>query len=136
MCVDKKPSTRVVLNGEVSDWQHVISGVPQGSVLGPTLSLIHVNDLESNLQSKIAKFADDTKLGGKIICTEDCDKIQKDLYKLKVHRYNTIAHKSYFNVRVIGHRNRLPASVISSKTIDSLNSRLDKYFRETGYVLF
>ena len=73
---------RVVLNGEVSDWQNVISDVPQGSVLGPTLFIIYVNDLKGNLLSKVAKFGDDTKLGGKVICTEDCDRIQGDLNKL------------------------------------------------------
>ena len=65
---------QVVLNGEVSDWQNVISSVSQGSVLGPTLFL-YVNDLESNLLSKVAKFADDTKLCDKVIYTEDCNKI-------------------------------------------------------------
>ena len=73
---------RVVLNGEVSDWLNVTSGVPQGSVLGPTLFLIYINDLESNLISKVSKFADDTKLGGKAVCAEDCAKIQADLNKL------------------------------------------------------
>ena len=73
---------RVVLNGEVSEWQNVTSGVPQGSVLGPTLFLIYVNDLESDLVSKVAKFADDTKLGGRVISSEDCNKIQDDLNKL------------------------------------------------------
>ena len=66
----------------VSDWQNVISGVPQGSVPGSTLFIIYVNDLEGNLLSKVAKFADDTKFGGKVICTEDCDRIQEDLKKL------------------------------------------------------
>ncbi len=52
---------RVVLNGEASDWVEVTSGVPQGSVLGPILFTIYINDLESDLTSKVAKFADDTK---------------------------------------------------------------------------
>ena len=52
--------------------------------------------------------------------------------KLKVQRYNTIARKSYLNVRVYDNCNRLPISVVSSKTIDSFKSRLDEYFRETG----
>ena len=50
----------------------------QGSVLGSTL--IYVIDLDSNL-SKVAKFSYDTKLGGKVICSEDCNKIQEDLNK-------------------------------------------------------
>ena len=53
--------------------------------------------------------------------------------KLRVRRCNTIVHKSYFNVRVVEHWNRLPASEISSKTIESGKSRLDIYFRETGF---
>ena len=64
---------RVVLNGEVSDGQNVISGVPQGSALGPTL-FIYVNDLEGNLLSKVAKFADDTKVYHK------APKVMKKLY--------------------------------------------------------
>ena len=54
--------------------------------------------------------------------------------KLKVQRCNTIARKSYFNVRVVDHWNRLPASVINSKTIDIFKSRLDKLYRETGLL--
>ena len=53
---------------------------------------------------------------------------------LEVQKINTIARKSYFNVRVVGHWNRLPASVVSSKTIDIFKSRLDKHFRETGLL--
>ncbi len=41
-----------------------------------------MNDLENDLLSKVAKFADNTKLGRKVICSEDCNKIQEDLNKL------------------------------------------------------
>ena len=41
-----------------------------------------MNDLEGNLLSKVAKFTDDAKLDSKVICTENCDIIQKDLNKL------------------------------------------------------
>ena len=54
---------RVVVEGACSEWSHVNSGVPQGSVLGPLLFLIYINDIDSGLVSRISKFADDTKLG-------------------------------------------------------------------------
>ena len=53
---------RVVLNGFYSDYSIVESGVPQGSVLGCLLFLIHINDLEKNIRSNVKFFADDTVL--------------------------------------------------------------------------
>ena len=53
---------RVVLNGSHSDYSDIESGVPQGSVLGPLLFLIYINDLEKNIKSNIKFFADDTML--------------------------------------------------------------------------
>ena len=57
---------RVVVDGEVSSWKSVLSGVPQGSVLGPILFLVYINDLEEGVTGKILKFADDTKLFRKV----------------------------------------------------------------------
>ena len=53
---------RVVLNGSHSDYSEIESGVPQGSVLGPLLFLIYINDLERDIKSSIKFFADDTML--------------------------------------------------------------------------
>ena len=53
---------RVVLNGQNSSWANVLTGVPQGSILGPLLFLIYINDLSDNLTSNAKLFADDTSL--------------------------------------------------------------------------
>ena len=49
----------MVLNGSFSDYSEIESGVPQGSVLGPLLFLIYINDLERNIKSNINFFTDD-----------------------------------------------------------------------------
>jgi len=57
----------------------VWSGVPQESVLGPTLSLIFINDLDNNISSDVLKFADDTKIYRTVTNQEDGQRLQKDL---------------------------------------------------------
>lgn len=78
---------RVVMNGVFSSWEGVFSGVPQGSVLGPILFTIFINDLDDELKSIILKFADDTKLVGRgdkgDNKNERSDVIKGDLMKLE-----------------------------------------------------
>jgi len=70
---------QVVLDGEVSDKREVTSGVPQGSVLGPLLFIIYINDLPNLLTSKIKLFADDCLLYQIISSPNDSLSLQNDL---------------------------------------------------------
>ena len=72
---------RVVVDGEVSSWKSVLSGVPQGSVLGPILCLVYIDDLEEGVTGNILKFADDTKLFRKTKEIGDKQKLQDDIDK-------------------------------------------------------
>jgi len=69
----------VVLDGWSSEPVDVTSGVPQGSVLGPILFLIYINDLPDKIKSKCRLFADDSLLYRKITSKEDMIQLQKDL---------------------------------------------------------
>jgi len=70
---------RVVVNGYCSDWLAVESGVPQGSVLGPLLFLIYVNDIEDGIESKVLKFADDIKILREVSTKVDVETLKLDL---------------------------------------------------------
>ena len=68
----------VVVDGDVSKWKSVLSGVPQGSVL----VLIYINDLDDNITSNVLKFADDTKVFRKFNTDGDKQHLQNSLDKL------------------------------------------------------
>jgi hypothetical protein len=70
---------RVVVNGKTSDWVSVLSGTPQGTVLGPHLFLIHINDIHHNISSTTRLFADDCLVYRSIKTPEDAQILQNDL---------------------------------------------------------
>lgn len=73
---------RVVLNGSMSAWSKVISGVPQGSVLGPLLFVIYINDIDNAVHNNLLKFADDTKSYGVVSSPEQVNSLREDLSNL------------------------------------------------------
>ena len=73
---------QVVLDGQASDPVPVLSGVPQGSVLGPVLFLAFINDLPDNIRSSVRLFADDCVLYRNIRSFSDCLILQDDLDQL------------------------------------------------------
>ena len=76
-----------MVEGILSKEVNVISGVPQGTVLGPLMFLIYINDINQNIQSSVRLFADDCVLYRVIKASEDCRYLQEDLNHL-VHWIN------------------------------------------------
>ena len=72
----------MIIDGQMSDWAQVTSGVPQGSILGPLLFLIYVNDTDSDISSSVRLFADDCIIYQEVRNTVDAESLQQDLYKL------------------------------------------------------
>ena len=73
---------RVVVNGVKSDWAPVLSAVPQGTVHGPLLFSLYINDISSDIESEIRLFADDCVFYREIKDEEDTMKLQSDIDRL------------------------------------------------------
>jgi len=80
---------RVVLGNESSNWAEVTSGVPQGSVLGPLLFVIYINDLTKQVENMVKLYADDSKLMRTVESVGDKESLQKDIDKIAEWSYES-----------------------------------------------
>ena len=119
---------RVSDNGALSDITDVISGVPQGSVLGPVLYLLYINDIDGNIKSYIRLFADDSIIYRKICSKTDHEILQTDLNQLQLWSSNIYTSRSklrLFNTLV------KPVLLYGNETWKinkGDNRKLDKFF--------
>jgi ribonuclease P/MRP protein subunit RPP40 len=118
---------RVCIDGEYSEWAKVTSGVSQGSVLGPILFIIFINDLDSNIISKLDKFADDSKLGKSICSHDDVECLRKDLTNMEnwcndwQMKFNTEKCK----VMHLGKNNPVNQYMLDNKNLEESGSERD-----------
>ena len=134
---------RVVLNGEASDWGDIISGVVQGSVLGPTLFLCFINDLDLAVDMAMAgggeqrssilkKFADDTKWGAVVESAEDRDHFQAGLDGLQAWadtwqmQYNV----EKCHILHLGKENRRHEYQLGGRTLEA-----SKFEKDVGVII-
>lgn len=101
---------RVQCDGAASHWIKVTSGVPQGSILGPLLFILYINDIGSGLSSHISLFADDCTIFKEISSRQDCDAPQADLNCLFswTHKWQLSFNTSKCKVMCITNKKKSP----------------------------
>jgi len=143
---------RVIIRGSYSNWKEVISGVPQGYVLGPILFLIVISNIDEGLFSHILKYADDTMIFNTVMNDADHKKLQDDLtsletwsqkwqiefnatkcpqtsghsLKLRKQHCRTDLRKFFFSERVVSWQNLLDADAVSAATVNSFKNLLQQ----------
>ncbi|MEW8545255.1 MAG: reverse transcriptase family protein [Candidatus Thiodiazotropha sp.] len=91
---------RVVVNGANSSWRSVTSGIPQGSILGPILFLIFINDLPEVLSCLVKFYADDAKIYSPIKVVDDEMRLQANIHNAEIWAETW---KMFFNAKKCKH---------------------------------
>jgi len=113
------------VEGCFSEWRSVASGVPHGSVLGPLLFVVYINDLEENVGDLISTFADDTEIGGVADSAEDCQRIQQHIDTLHTweQKWQVELNPDKCEVMHFGGSNLGMNDTVSGRTLRNINIR-------------
>jgi len=123
----KNRTMSVVINGEKSSEGSVTSGVPQGSVLGPLLFAIFINDLPLGIDSLLFMFADDTKLFREIKNQDDNAHLQQDLDELSnwSEKWKLKFHPGKCSVLHLGKTNKKTSYELNGQVLQASSSEKD-----------
>ena len=124
---------RVVVNGSVSKWEPVKSGVPQGSVLGPLMFVVYINDMPEVASSIMKLFADDAKLYRDVDTPHDIEQLKEDLNRVTQwsDRWQMTFNAKKCQVLHLGSRNQktqyqmLDQTIASAEVVKDLGVHID-----------
>jgi hypothetical protein len=132
---------RVVVNGKTSGWRPITSGIPQGSVLGPVLFVIYINDLPEAVRSMMFLFADDAKLYRHIQSQHDRVLMQRDVHGMEDWSDEWLLrfHPKKCEAMRVGARDRdqgaTPYTLKDAQTGTDINLQTSTEVRDVGVII-